>query len=263
MAVGRQMRTDWDARAREDAMYYIDTRRTSWDASSFYREGRREALDLVGPALDRLGFDPAGRRLLEIGCGIGRLFPGFADLFGDVWGIDVSPEMVRQGREQCPVPAQFVLGSGEDLRTIGTASVDYCFSYIVFQHIGNPHVVWRYVEEVERVLRPGGAFQLHFRASSPLRSRMIQRMPSLLRRLVRRLRRRPDAGDVTTWTGAAVSRQEVTARLEGLALSEIAIIPCTAFDFDSFWAIGRKPGGEHPAKVRERLGARPWEQTGQ
>jgi ubiquinone/menaquinone biosynthesis C-methylase UbiE len=240
--MNQRMRRDWDLRAQQNAMYFIDTRREAWDAESFFREGRAEAIALVAPMLDRLDFDPRGRRLLEIGCGIGRLFPGFADLFAEVWGIDVSAEMVRQGRALCPVPhARFVLGSGADLQGIEESSVDYCFSYIVFQHIPEIRVLWRYLADVRRVLRPGGAFQLHFRADRPLRSRLLLRLPLSARAAIMRLRRRPLPGDTSTWTGAAVAPRRAVARLAGLGFEHIQVVPCHTFSHQSFWVIGRKP----------------------
>ena len=74
------MRGSWDARA---TMYFVDTRRRDWNAAEFYAAGREEALDLLPPAFERLGFDPAGKRILEIGCGLGRLFPGHVELFDE------------------------------------------------------------------------------------------------------------------------------------------------------------------------------------
>ena len=139
---------------------------------------------MVKPALKRLGFSPSGKCILDIGCGVGRLFPGFAELFGEIWGIDVSPEMIAQGRKLCPVSqGRLLLGSGGDLKGIEGSSVDYCFSYIVFQHFPNAGILWRYLDEVHMVLKPGGAVQLHFRSSEPLslKKRVERILPASLR----------------------------------------------------------------------------------
>lgn len=241
MAIQYRMKEDWDARARENAMYYIDTRRDTWDLGTFYAEGMRDCTTLLQPSLHRLGFDPSGKRILEIGCGIGRLFPGFAEHFAEVWGIDVSTEMVRQGRASCPVKnANFILGTGRDLQPIPAESIDYCFSYIVFQHIPDIDVLWNYIDEIARVLRPGGAFQLHFRASIAWRSRLLLRLPRQIRAVLGLLRRQPLPGDASTWTGVAVSPEQVTLNLSTRGLREIEITPCLLFKHASFWAIGRK-----------------------
>lgn len=236
------MREDWDARARENAMYYIDTRRESWEVDAFFGRGKEEALALVQPVLERFEFKPAGKHILEIGCGIGRLFPGFAELFDEIWGVDISAEMVRQGYELCPVPhARFVLGNGEDLSELESEYFDYCFSYIVFQHIPDPDILWKYLDEVYRVLKPAGAFQLHFRASSSLKSKVLRRLPESLRFLAQRFRNHHDPGQLITWTGVAVSPQQVTHRLSQIGFTDVEVLPCSSFKHQSFWAIGRKP----------------------
>jgi len=249
------MREDWDARAKENAMYYIDTRCESWEIDAFFERGREEALVLVQPVLEYLEFKPTGKRILEIGCGIGRLFPGFAELFDEIWGVDISAEMVRQGRELCPVlHARFVLGNGEDLSGLESEYFDYCFSYLVFQHIPDLNILWKYLDEVYRVLKPAGAFQLHFRASSSLKSKVLRRLPEGLRSLAQRFRNRYDPGELITWTGVAVSPQQVTRRLSQLGFTGVEILPCSSFKHRSFWAIGRKPfpARDHYGSVRAR-----------
>ena len=146
-------------------MYFINTSSRAEDVRAFFEEGAVQARLLLEPAFRRLGFDPSGRRILEIGCGIGRLFPGFLRLgFADVWGIDVSLEMVRRATEFCPVKsARFLLGNGTDLRGVSDGAIDYCFSFTVFQHVPDMRIVDSYLSEVTRVLGEGG------RVPAPLR----------------------------------------------------------------------------------------------
>jgi SAM-dependent methyltransferase len=53
--------------------------------------------------------------------------------------------------------------NGRDLdvvhEALGGKTVDFAFSYIVFQHIPNREVIENYVREVGRLLRPGGLFK--------------------------------------------------------------------------------------------------------
>lgn len=241
MVVKQRMREDWDSRARKNAMYYIDNRRESWDVDTFFEAGKQEALALIRPVIQRCEFSPSGKRILEIGCGIGRLFPGFAELFDEIWGVDVSAEMVQQGRRLCPIRhAHFVLGNGEDLGGIKSEYFDYCFSYIVFQHIPEASILWKYLDEVYRVLKPAGVFQLHFRSSSSLNSSVLRHLPASLRSLAQTLRHHRDPGDSITWTGVAVSPQKVSSKLFGIGFTGVEILPCSLFKHRSFWAIGRK-----------------------
>ena len=82
------MRRSWDARPD---FHYVDTRQQTWDTDAFYAGGRAEVAMLLPPAFKRLGFDSAGKRILEIGCGPGRLFPGLAEFFSEVWASTCRP----------------------------------------------------------------------------------------------------------------------------------------------------------------------------
>ena len=44
------------------------------------------------------GKDPKQMRVLEIGCGAGRVTRALASVFGEVYAVDISGEMVRQAR---------------------------------------------------------------------------------------------------------------------------------------------------------------------
>ena len=247
------MRIDWDARAKENPMYYIDTDNKNWDLDEFYSSGLKYVSDLVPPVLACTGFDPKGKRILEIGCGMGRFFPGFSDLFDEIWGLDISPEMIRLGETHCPVKdAKFILGNGQDLAGIPDESVDYCFSYIVFRHIPNKEILWHYLAEIDRVLKPGGVFQLHFHSSEQLKLKIYSSVPRKVISFVEPLyhlaylklvkgKSVAIPGSLHTWYGNAVSPKEVEKRLASLGFETIEILPDpTHKPGENFWAIGEK-----------------------
>ena len=247
------MQRDWDARAKENPMYYIDTDKKDWDIEEFYASGSLYVYDLVPQALERTGFDPKGKRILEIGCGMGRFFPAFADFFDEIWGIDISPEMIRLGKAHCPVKdAKFMLGNGEDLSEISASSIDCCFSYIVFRHIPKKSLLWQYLAEIYRVLAPGGVFQLHFHSSEPIKLKVYSSIPRSLISVVAPVYHRAYLklvhgesmeipGSLSTWYGNAVSPREVERRLSGLGFKNVEILPdSTHAPGENFWAIGVK-----------------------
>lgn len=226
------------------------------DEQHYFNEGKKEALDFMRPALDRLAFNPRGKRILDIGCGLGRLFPGFSALgFGEILGIDVSPEMIKRGQRSCPVPgARFIVGTGEDLGGVDSDSIDYCFSYVTFQHVPRLPVIWSYLQEIRRVLRSGGTFQLHFRGKYPLKARVGFLLPKSLRPIaqasyrilsLRWLRGQPirvarEPGSPDTLWGVAVPPRRVTQRLSELGFSHIDFLPDSESE-TRYWAIGKKP----------------------
>src|SRR3954470_3279254 len=149
-----RMRADWNERASEDAYYYVAFGRREQGDEEFFAT----ASDLVkGLAADfkRL---PARDAALEIGCGPGRLLRPLSRHFTEIHGVDVSDEMIRLARERLrDTPnAHPHHGSGADLRIFPDGKFDFVYSYAVFQHIPSRDVVFSYLREAWRVLKPGG-----------------------------------------------------------------------------------------------------------
>jgi len=174
------MRRDWNRRARENARHYVVTGQNQWSDEEFYRSGQVTLEEEVLNDLTNIcqGKDPKDIRVLEIGCGAGRVTRAFAGFFGEVWAVDISREMVRQAREACAgfSNAHVVQNNGKDLRAVsspwrvrlGLAQLlqfDFAFSFMVFQHIPSRQIIENYVREVHRLLRPGGLFKFQVQGS--------------------------------------------------------------------------------------------------
>ena len=166
----KKMRADWDDRARENAFYYIASSKEDWDPADFYASGEQSVEEIIRPDMDEIcrGRSPAKMRVLEIGCGAGRMTRALAGIFGEVHGVDVSGEMVAQGRELlADIPnAHLHRNSGADLQVLGDLRFDFAFSFIVFQHIPSQAIIENYIREVQRALRPGGLFKFQVQGSS-------------------------------------------------------------------------------------------------
>lgn len=253
-----RMKRDWDMRARQDALSFIASRRQPWALEEFFKQGRQVAHTLTRDNFKELAFDPTGKRMLEIGCGIGRLFPGFADMFAEVWGVDVSEEMIDQGAKLNPSPnVRFVQNSGYDLGDIPDSYFDFVFSYITFQHVPQKWMVLNYLAETYRTLKCGGAFQLHFRTPyTGLKHSVYHHIPRHLRRPVQilyelllfRPLRGPAyvhhrvAGDIASWHGTGFYRAEIERELLRLGFIQVRTLDDkTHSGGRRFWAIGRKP----------------------
>lgn len=152
-----RMRQDWDARAREDAHYYVAFGRRGQSEEEFQATAREIARSLE-MELKRLPPASAPRRALEIGCGPGRLMLSLASHFAEIHGVDISDEMIRLARRRLSGLANaFAHHAPEsDLRAFPDEWFDFVYSYAVFQHIPAREVVFRYFEETRRVLKTGG-----------------------------------------------------------------------------------------------------------
>src|ERR1700730_4984871 len=95
-----KMQREWDARALENARFYVNTERTDWKDDDFFESGRRTVKEEILTDMINIcqGKDPKQMTVLEIGCGVGRVTRALAEVFGTVHGVDVSGEMVRQAR---------------------------------------------------------------------------------------------------------------------------------------------------------------------
>src|SRR5271155_2071812 len=62
------MRRDWDARARENARYFVATERTDWTDEEFFASGEKAVSEEILTDMTNIcqGKDPSAMRVLEI-----------------------------------------------------------------------------------------------------------------------------------------------------------------------------------------------------
>jgi SAM-dependent methyltransferase len=145
------VRRYWDARIhdQEIARHPVGTR-DFFDELEAYRF---EKLAYLPRVVDFTAF--AGRRLLEIGCGVGTDLVRFARHGAIVTGVDLSARAIELCRENCAlhgVSADLSVMDGEHLE-LGDGAFDAVYAHGVVQYTGDPA---RMVAEIRRVLRPGG-----------------------------------------------------------------------------------------------------------
>jgi cyclopropane fatty-acyl-phospholipid synthase-like methyltransferase len=160
----RKMQSDWDERARMNARYYVATEKTDWTDAEFFASGERELAETVLNDMAEVcqGKDPAGMRVLEIGCGAGRVTRALARVFREVHAVDVSGEMIALARRAVAGLSNVILyqNSGADLAVIPKdLNFDFAFSTIVFQHIPSREIIENYVREVGTRLPSGALFK--------------------------------------------------------------------------------------------------------
>jgi SAM-dependent methyltransferase len=167
-----KMQREWDERARENARFYVDTARQNWTDEEFFRSGEGTVAEEILTDMINIcqGKDPKQMRVLEIGCGAGRVTRALARVFGEVYGVDISGEMVRQARAaMADLPHVHILqNNGKDLEVLGRLRFDFAFSSIVFQHIPNREVIESYVREVRGRLRRGRLFKFQVQGAAAL-----------------------------------------------------------------------------------------------
>ena len=159
----QRMREDWDRRARENARYYVASSQSDWDDQEFYASGEETVRNYILNDLQNVcqGKRPEDMRVLEIGCGAGRVTCALARFFGEVHAVDISGEMVARAREATArfPNAHVYQNNGRDLDVLPQVPFDFAFSQIVFQHIPSRDVIQSCVSAAAKCLRPGALFK--------------------------------------------------------------------------------------------------------
>jgi SAM-dependent methyltransferase len=122
--------------------------------------------EVVG-LLDAWGLLGPDRRVLEIGCGIGRIQAALSPRVTEAYGVDISPKMIAVARRRCAeMPnVRFSLSSGRDLADFPAERFDLVLAVDSFPYIhsAGPAVVATHFAEAARVLVPVGELViLHF-----------------------------------------------------------------------------------------------------
>jgi ubiquinone/menaquinone biosynthesis C-methylase UbiE len=159
-----RMRQDWNKRACENACHYVHTGQQQWEDRDFFRSGEINVANEVMPDMVRIcggSRSPLDLKVLEIGCGVGRMTRMLARIFGHVTALDISEEMLRQARTNLKDldNVTLVLGDGCSLSGQEPEEFDFAFSFIVFQHVPSYEIIRSYCRDVFRVLKPYGLFK--------------------------------------------------------------------------------------------------------
>jgi SAM-dependent methyltransferase len=151
----RRMQHEWEQRAQSDAYGYIG-RGYAENDRTFWASGEADVTQhiLSGVTVNE------ETCALEIGCGVGRLMRPLAKRLAGINGVDIAPGMVSRGRELlADLPNARLEVTDGSLAMFAERSLDYVYSFVVFQHIPSKRAIARYITESARVLKPGGIFK--------------------------------------------------------------------------------------------------------
>jgi 2-polyprenyl-3-methyl-5-hydroxy-6-metoxy-1,4-benzoquinol methylase len=208
------MQKMWNQRAKQDAFYYVES--SFWDGNidNFFALGEERAKLIIDPHITKLIPKTSNACALEIGCGVGRFSRALATRFRNVVAVDVSEEMVRKARELHPAQKypnlQFQTTDGKSISFLSTESIDFAFSYEVFQHMPSYEVILNNLQDIQKVLKPTGIAFIHLRTESFFSSNTVKK---ILKRIIPNsvwtiIGFKPFTFD-ETWTGTCLSRKNI------------------------------------------------------
>lgn len=147
----------WEKLAKRNAKFYIASFKGRGITE---KEFRRSGEDDYNRLLTIHGkLELVEGTFLEIGCGNGRMTEFIARDWSKVVAIDISGEMIKQGKKRLAGidNIEWIETDGETI-PLKDNSVDFAFSYLVFQHVKTKGMMKRNFKEVCRVLKPNGMF---------------------------------------------------------------------------------------------------------
>lgn len=160
---------EWEKWAQQDPYFAVLTNprfratvMTDDSRSEFFSIGKAhvdQLYQLCRTLIDR-AFAPA--RILDFGCGVGRILIPLAQTGAEVVGVDISPTMLQEARRNCDAAGASgvrLVGSDDSLSQV-EGDFDLVHSCIVIQHIEISRGL-RIFQELVRRVRPGGIGALH------------------------------------------------------------------------------------------------------
>lgn len=164
----KESKDKWNKLAKKNARYFVMTDFGEDITESQFREtGKKDYEQLIKDdnlLMEKLG-NFSDKTALEIGCGAGRVTEFISQHFKKVFAVDISEKMIDEGRQRLGnvTNIEFISIDGTHYPTISDSSIDFVFSYIVFQHMSNKKVVMKNFEEIMRVLKEGGIAKIQVR----------------------------------------------------------------------------------------------------
>lgn len=129
----------------DDVAAIYDHRYGQGKGRQYYAHLTRQVLSWLEP----------GGLLLDIGCGTGLFIERYQRSDRQAVGLDISRGMIERARDRCP-ESEFLVGTAEAL-PFRENTFDSVASLLAFSYIRHPASM---VEDVYRILRPGGRFAL-------------------------------------------------------------------------------------------------------
>lgn len=164
----------WENKARENPLYYSNTRTRSGMnvlEKELIETGQVDFEDYIvrDPQLQPLVEEGKQKIAVDFGSGVGRITNILGNHFGKVYGIDVSETMLTHARKRTPLTSvEYLLYDGGKL-PLSDESADFIFSLATLQHVPSHAQVEQYMRDFYRILKKDGYAKVQLRGGRGVR----------------------------------------------------------------------------------------------
>lgn len=166
----------WEDKAKLNPLFAVMSDEIFKDSGSqfsenqlavFYDQGRRFwNLWLRQIVWDKTSEEIRNTKILEYGCGMGRIINQAAEMGMIASGVDISQSQLTYAREFCPNSNRidFLLLDQEARIPVSDNHFDIVYSYAVLQHIKHSSALKKSIAEICRVVKPAGLLRIQVRS---------------------------------------------------------------------------------------------------
>ncbi len=176
---------DWESLGKTDPLWAVlsdnSKRFNNWDLEEFLKTGDRE-VGFIWNNINNFNIKINTNKMLDFGCGVGRLTRKWQKYFNFYIGCDISSSMIKKAKEINKENANFIV-TGENLNNFSNNDFDFIYSAIVLQHLPNKKIIKSYLLEFNRILKPNGllVFQLPSKIPWQFKLQAIRKIYKLLK----------------------------------------------------------------------------------
>ena len=174
---------DWDDLALVDPFWAVlaadGKRGGGWELSEFLSTGEADVEQMLATAAE-LGRPSRRERVLDFGCGVGRLTRALARRFDEAVGVDVSERMLEHARRLNADTPNVAFANAEHPPAGG---FDLVIANLVLQHLPSRALARVYMTRLIEAARPDGLVVFQLPTQLPLAQRLQprRRLYSVLR----------------------------------------------------------------------------------
>ena len=178
---------NWEGLAKKDPLWAICTnpakKKGKWNADDFFESGKKE-IEILLEYLSAKNIPMKNNmKILDFGCGVGRLGRALYPFVQEIVGIDVSESMVNRATEMnrdFQDKLHFIHNAKSDLGLFDDQFFDVIITGIVLQHISYPENL-NYIREFIRVAKAGGILIFQVPVADKRKLSLLQKVKSKIK----------------------------------------------------------------------------------